>query len=72
MPKKLFKANVKPTQRDKTYRNKTFYELWFAIDKQDGSVVTGHCECIGGLVSSVFTFTISPTGACIVLRDFFY
>lgn len=44
----VFRAKVKPTQRDKTYLNKTFYDLWFVLDKEDGFVVTGHCECIGG------------------------
>lgn len=44
----VFRAKVKPTQRDKTYLNKTFYDLWFVLDKEDGFVATGHCECIGG------------------------
>jgi hypothetical protein len=44
----IFKASVKPTQRDKTYLNKEFYSLWFALDKEDGDVITGHCECLGG------------------------
>jgi len=44
----LFKAKVKPTQRDKTYINKENYALWFALDKEDGYIITGHCECIGG------------------------
>lgn len=44
----VFLAKVKPTQRDKTYLNKTFYDLWIVLDKEDGFVVTGHCECIGG------------------------
>lgn len=44
----VFKAEVKPTQRDKTYMNKDVYSLWFVMDKDDGCVITGHCECIGG------------------------
>ena len=44
----LFKAQVKPTQRDKTYLNKDNYSLWFALDKEGGDVITGHCECFGG------------------------
>lgn len=44
----LFKASVKPTQRDKTYLQKDTYDLWFALDKEDGYVISGHCECIGG------------------------
>lgn len=44
----VFRAKVKPTQRDKTYLNKTFYDLWIVLDKEDGFVVTGHCECIEG------------------------
>ena len=34
----LFKAEVKPTQRDKSYLNKNFYDLWFVLDKREGSV----------------------------------
>ncbi|ESP03284.1 hypothetical protein LOTGIDRAFT_171630 [Lottia gigantea] len=44
----LFKAKVKPTQRDKTYLQKEFYDLWFAVEKEDGFVITGYCECKGG------------------------
>ncbi|CAG2246800.1 unnamed protein product [Mytilus edulis] len=46
----LFKGEVTPTctQRDKTYLTKKCYDLWFVLDKEDGSVGTGHCECIGG------------------------
>ena len=44
----LFKAQVKPTQRDKTYLDKHYYSLWFSLDKEDGDVITGHCECLGG------------------------
>lgn len=42
----VFRANVKPSQRDKTYLNKTFYDVQFVLGKEDGFVVTGHCECI--------------------------
>ncbi|KAJ8304736.1 hypothetical protein KUTeg_018319 [Tegillarca granosa] len=44
----LFHAKVKPTQRDSTYLKKECYDLWFALDKSDGYVITGHCECKGG------------------------
>lgn len=44
----LFRAKVKPTQKDKTFLNKDFYELWIVLDKEDGYVITAHCECKGG------------------------
>lgn len=44
----MFKDKVKPTQRDRTYLNKSIYNLWFAVDKEDGEVITGHFKCIGG------------------------
>ena len=44
----LFRTKVKPTQKDKTFLNKDFYELWIVLDKEDGYVITAHCECKGG------------------------
>lgn len=44
----LFKAYVKPTQRGLTYLKKPYYELWIAMDKLNGIVITAHCECKGG------------------------
>ena len=44
----LFRSKVKPTQKDKTYLNKDFYDLWIVLDKEDGYVITAHCECKGG------------------------
>ena len=44
----LFRAKVKPTQRDKTFLNKPFYDLWIVLNKEDGYVLTAHCECKGG------------------------
>lgn len=54
----LFKAQVKPTQRDKTYLNKDYYSLWFSLDKEDGDVIIGHCECLGGEMSSQGTASV--------------
>ena len=44
----LFRAKVKPTQREKTYLNKTHYDLWLSIGKKNGDVRSAYCTCIGG------------------------
>ncbi|XP_056005447.1 uncharacterized protein LOC125652255 [Ostrea edulis] len=44
----LFRAKVKPTQRDKTYLNESYYKLWICIGKQHGNVRSAYCTCIGG------------------------
>ena len=44
----LFRSKVKPTQKDKTYLNKDFYDLWIVLDKEDCYVITADCECKGG------------------------
>lgn len=49
----LFRAKVKPTQKDKTYCCTKFYQLWFAIKKSTGEVTSAYCTCIGGLVQSI-------------------
>nr|XP_034325261.1 uncharacterized protein LOC105329320 isoform X3 [Crassostrea gigas] len=45
----LFRAKVKPTQKDKTYCCTKFYQLWFAIKKSTGEVTSAYCTCIGGM-----------------------
>lgn len=49
----MFRAKVKPTQKDKTYCCKKFYQLWFTIKKSTGDVTSAYCTCIGGLVQSI-------------------
>ncbi|XP_076083877.1 uncharacterized protein LOC143054940 [Mytilus galloprovincialis] len=44
----VFKAKVKPTQKDKTYLNKATYDVWVIMDKKNGEVKTAYCTCIGG------------------------
>jgi hypothetical protein len=44
----LFRAKVKPTQRETTYMSTKFYQLWFAIRKATGEVTSAYCTCIGG------------------------
>lgn len=45
----VFRAKVKPTQRDKTYMNTKYYHLWFSIKKSTGEVMSAYCNCIGGM-----------------------
>lgn len=45
----LFRAKVKPTQKDKTYCCTKFYQLWFAIKKSTGEGTSAYCTCIGGM-----------------------
>ncbi|XP_067652387.1 uncharacterized protein [Haliotis asinina] len=44
----IFKASVKPTQRDKTYLKSEFYNLWIAVDKMNVDIKTAYCQCPGG------------------------
>jgi hypothetical protein len=44
----LFRAAVKPTQRDQTYLKKHTYRLWFLLSKSSGSIALAYCECPGG------------------------
>ncbi|XP_062596797.1 uncharacterized protein LOC134258287 [Saccostrea cucullata] len=41
------KSSVKPTQKDKTYLNKTAYDVWVIMAK-NGNVKCAYCTCIGG------------------------
>ncbi|XP_070545636.1 uncharacterized protein [Ptychodera flava] len=43
-----FKAQVKPTQKDKTYLSKSTYTLWFLMDKAHSEIMAAYCECPGG------------------------
>ncbi|XP_062580916.1 uncharacterized protein LOC134242809 [Saccostrea cucullata] len=43
----LIKSCVKPTQKDRTYLNKTAYDVWVVMCKS-GSVNCAYCTCIGG------------------------
>lgn len=44
----VFKSAIKPTQKDKTYLNKPFYDAWVIVDKQTSEVKMAYCTCIGG------------------------
>lgn len=46
----IFRAAVKPAQKEKTYLNTKCYQLFFSIKKLTGEVVTAYCNCIGGFV----------------------
>lgn len=43
-----FRAEVKPTQKEKTYLNTSTYNLWIIVDKNLGEVKAAYFECIGG------------------------
>ena len=45
----IIKSCVKPTQKDKTYLNKTAYDVWVVMGKA-GDVKCAYCTCIGGYV----------------------
>lgn len=44
----VFKTRVKPTQRDKTFDQKKYYESWCIISNATGEVFAAYCECPGG------------------------
>ena len=44
----IFRAKVKPTQKDKTYLNKTTYDLWVVMGKKNADIKMAYCTCIGG------------------------
>ena len=46
----VFLAQVKPTQKDKTYLNKQTYLAWIVMKKCNGQVEVAYCECPGGYV----------------------
>lgn len=45
----IIKSCVKPPQKDKTYLNKTAYDVWVVMGKA-GDVKCAYCTCIGGYV----------------------
>jgi len=44
----VFRAAVKPTQKDRTHLKTTEYKLWLVIDATKGCVSAAFCQCIGG------------------------
>ena len=42
----LLKAKVRASQRMTTY-----HQAWVCVVKRTGSVITGHCTCMAGLVA---------------------
>ncbi|XP_046567599.1 uncharacterized protein LOC124275939 [Haliotis rubra] len=44
----IFKASVKPTQRDKTYLKSEFYNPWIAVEKNNVDIKSAYCQCPGG------------------------
>jgi len=44
----IFRANVKPTQRDKTYTQKAYYGCWIILRKATNVIEVSYCECKGG------------------------
>ena len=44
----VFKTQVKPTQRDKTFYSKSYYDAWFIICNATGEVLAAYCVCPGG------------------------
>ncbi len=44
----IFKASVRPMQRDKTHLNSEFYSLWIAVDKMNVDIKSAYCQCPGG------------------------
>lgn len=44
----VFRAQVKPTQKDKTYLNKATYSSWLIMTKELSEISIAYCECPGG------------------------
>jgi len=46
----VFRANVKPTQKERTHLKTDAYHLWIVVDATKGIVSAAYCQCIGGYV----------------------
>lgn len=44
----VVRAQVKQTQKEKTYLRKDTYAAWVIILKEEGSIALSQCECTGG------------------------
>ena len=44
----IFRAEVKPTQKDKTYLKKDMYSSWIVLHTESADIKTAYCECPGG------------------------
>jgi hypothetical protein len=47
----VFRAAIKPTQKDKTQLKTDAYRLWVVVDSTKGLVSAAYCQCTGGYVA---------------------